>query len=120
MKESYPVEVAEYAVAQEIDHEPAFSWWVPHILKKHDRIIAGVNKRYHKRTYKFGIHIPKTMKEAKMLDRMNSNTLWQDAIHKEMDAVCVAFKILNGEERVPPGYQEIRCHLVFDVKIEDF
>jgi hypothetical protein len=26
LKESYPVEVAEYAKAQGIDHEPAFAW----------------------------------------------------------------------------------------------
>ena len=54
------------------------------------------------------------------MDQENCNTLWQDAICKEMDAVCVAFKILNGDEKVPPGYQEIRCHLVFDVKMGDF
>ena len=75
MKELYPVEVAKYAVAQEIDHEPAFSWWVPHTLKKRDRIIAAVNKRYHKRTHKFGICIPKMVEEAKMLDRINGNML---------------------------------------------
>ena len=40
MKESFPVEVAEYAVAREIDQGPAFVWWVPHILKKRNRIIA--------------------------------------------------------------------------------
>jgi hypothetical protein len=28
MKESNPVEVAEYAVAHEINEEPAFAWWV--------------------------------------------------------------------------------------------
>jgi hypothetical protein len=44
MKESYPVEVAEYAVGNKISHEPAFCWWVPHMLKKRDRIIAAVNK----------------------------------------------------------------------------
>jgi hypothetical protein len=37
LKESYPVEVAEYAVAQGIDHEPAFVWWVPFTLKKRNR-----------------------------------------------------------------------------------
>ena len=64
--------------------------------------------------------MPKTVEEAKMIDEMNGNTLWQDAICKEMDAVCVAFKILHGDEKVPPGYQEIRCHLIFDIKMEDF
>jgi hypothetical protein len=43
MKESNPVEVAEFAVARSIDKEPAFQWWVPYTLRKRDRIIAGVN-----------------------------------------------------------------------------
>ena len=42
LKESYPIQVAEYAMAQGIDHEPAFGWWVPYILKKRDRILAAV------------------------------------------------------------------------------
>jgi hypothetical protein len=37
-----------------------------------------------------------------------------------MKNVRIAFKILNGEEPVPPAYQEIRCHMIFDVKMEDF
>jgi hypothetical protein len=42
LKESHPIETAEYAVAMGIDHEPAFNWWVPHVLKKRDRIISAV------------------------------------------------------------------------------
>jgi hypothetical protein len=42
LKESYPVQVAEYALAAGISDEPAFKWWVPHILKKRDRIIAKI------------------------------------------------------------------------------
>jgi len=45
LKESHPIEVAEYAVAMGIDHEPAFAWWVPHTLRKRNRIIAAVKKR---------------------------------------------------------------------------
>ena len=60
LKESNPIEVAEYAVAHGIDGEAAFAWWVPFTLKRRNRIIAAVNKRYHKRTHKFGIEIPKT------------------------------------------------------------
>jgi hypothetical protein len=33
-KNSYPVQVADYAVANHVDDEPAFSPWVPTILKK--------------------------------------------------------------------------------------
>ena len=120
LKESNPVEVAEFAVAKEIDKEPAFAWWVPFTLKRRNRIIAAVNKRYAKRNYKFGIRIPKTYKEAVEIDKENGNRLWQDAIDKEMAAVRVAFAVLDDDTKVPPGFQEIVCHLVFDVKMEDF
>jgi hypothetical protein len=40
LKDSNPVELAEYAVANGIDKEPAFYWWVPHVLKKRNRIIS--------------------------------------------------------------------------------
>ena len=34
MKESHPVEVADFAKARGIADEPAFSWWVPYTLRK--------------------------------------------------------------------------------------
>jgi len=120
LKESYPVQVAEYAVSQGLEKEPAFVYWVPHVLKKRDRIIAAVNKRYHKRTHKFGIEVPKTVKRALELDRENGNTLWQDAIAQEMKNVQIAFKILDDGKAVPPGYQYMDCHMVFDIKLDGF
>ncbi len=106
-----------------IDHEPAFNWWVPHVLKKRDRIISmvkGRSARYHKRTHKFGIAVPKTVRDAQELDRQNGNTLWVDAIAKEMKDVRKAFNILPDDKAVPIGYQKIPCHMIFDVKMEDF
>ena len=120
LKESYPIEVAEYTVARGIDHEPAFSWWVPFTLKKRNRIIAAVNKRYWKTTHKFGIRVPKSYNEAVQLDKENGNTLWQDAIKMELAAVKIAFEILEDDTIIAPGYQEIECHMVFDVKMENF
>jgi hypothetical protein len=121
LKESYPIAVAEYAVAHGIDKEPAFVWWVPYVLKKRDRIISAVNKRYHSRTHKFGFEIPKTVERARQIDReLGSNTLWQDAIAKEMNAVRVAFKILDDNQEPPVGYQFMKCHMVFDIKLDGF
>jgi hypothetical protein len=120
VKESNPYEVAEYAATKNLHDEPAFAWWVHHILKKRNRIIAAVTKRYHNHTHKFGIQVPKTWDEAVKLDEGNSNTLWQDTIRKEMNNVCIAFKVINGEEAISPTYQSIRCHMIFDVKMEDF
>ncbi len=34
LKEAYPIQTAECAVANKIDHEPAFKWWVHCMLKK--------------------------------------------------------------------------------------
>jgi hypothetical protein len=38
LKESHLIETAEYAMIKGIDHESAFNWWVPHVLKTRDRI----------------------------------------------------------------------------------
>jgi hypothetical protein len=106
-----------------IDHEPAFNWWVPHVLRKRDLIISAVAKRsacFFKRIHKFGIEIPRTIKEALELDRHNGNTLWADVIAKEMTEVQKAFDILPNGKTVPVGYQKIPCHMVFDIKMEDF
>ena len=78
---------AEFTVVQGIDHEPAFNWWVKHVPKKRDRIIASIRKqqtRYLKRSHKFGIELPKTVEKAYNLDAKNGNTLWADSISKEM------------------------------------
>ena len=120
LKESNPVEVADYAVAQGIDSEPAFAWWVPFTLKRRNRIIAAVNSRYHKRTHKFGIEVPKNFDECVRIDKENGNTLWQDAVRKEMSKVRVAFQVMGDDDVPPPTFQEIRCHLIFDVKMENF
>ncbi|CAJ1969005.1 unnamed protein product [Cylindrotheca closterium] len=118
LKESFPSEVAEYSVATGIDHLPAFKWWVPYILKKRNAIIAKVRSRYHKRTHKFGIRVPKTVQEARELDQINGNNLWEQALLKEMSNVRVAFKMLNKEDKAPVGHTKNKCHIVFDVKME--
>ena len=87
LKESIPVDVAEFAVARSIQDEPAFRWWVPHTLKKRDAIISKVKARLKEGKVKFGIKVPTTMKEAEELDVINGNRLWQDAIAKEMKNV---------------------------------
>ena len=86
-KQSHPVECAKYSLSQGLMNEPSFNWWVGFVLKKRERIISLVRKRntrYLKRNEKFGISLPKNVKEALQLDKQNSNTLWADAITTEM------------------------------------
>jgi hypothetical protein len=119
LKESNPVETAEYAVANKLDQEPAFVWWIKDVLKKRDRIIKAVKSRYLRRTHKFGIEIPKTVREALELDKTNGNDYWRKAIEKEMKNVMPAFKFtdnVDGKETI--GLQKIKCHMIFDVKMD--
>ena len=65
LKHLNPVELAEFAVSSQINEEPAFAWWVRYTLQKCDRIIKKVKSaKYWKKTHKFGIELPKTVKEA--------------------------------------------------------
>jgi hypothetical protein len=68
LKESNPVECAEYAVANKLTTHPAFAWWAPFTLKCRNRIIAAVNSRYIRKSHKFGLELPKTVKQKTNLD----------------------------------------------------
>jgi hypothetical protein len=118
LKNAYPVQLAEYAVGNKIHEEAAFAWWVPFTLKKRERILSKVKSKYWLRTHKYGVEIPKSVGHAKVLDEKNGNTLWWDAILKEMKNVRIAFEKFVGEKKdLPPAFQEIKCHMIFDVKL---
>lgn len=38
---------------------------------------------------------------------------------KEMKDVRVAFKILDNGKMATKGYQFVKCHMVFDIEMED-
>ena len=69
MKESNPIEVAEFACACRIDTQPAFQWWVPYTLRKQDRIIAAVNLHIAKTTHNYEIEVPCTVAEVLKLNK---------------------------------------------------
>ena len=118
MKEAYPVQMAEYAVQARISGEPAFAWWSPYVLKKRNRIISKTKSKYWTRTHKFGIRVPKSVEQALRFDQENGGTLWWDAIQKEMKNVRIAFEPWDkSKEEIPPGYQKIDCHMIFDIKM---
>jgi hypothetical protein len=80
LKESYPVEVAEYAKANKIADEPAFAWWVNDVIQRRNRIISKIKSRYWKTTHKFGIELPHSVAEAFAIDKKNGNNYWRVAI----------------------------------------
>ena len=72
----------------------------------------------HKRTFKFGVEVPKKWKDIIIIDSASGNTLWQDAVKKEVAALifhkCFDFKSPNYKPS--SEYQFCRLHLVHDIK----
>ena len=118
MKESHPLQVAEYVESADLTSEPAFAWWVPHTIKKRDMTISSVVNRSKKKSHKFGIEVPRDVRSALEIDRANVNSLWADAIHLEMSEVRVAFDIKEKDTRVEPGREYLECYMIFDVKMD--
>jgi hypothetical protein len=118
MKESHPVEVAEFAKARGIDDEPAFAWWTPYVLRKRDIILAKVKTRIRRTTHKYGIEVPTSVEHAFDIDRKNGNNFWREALKKEMTNVGVAFEVLEAGEKAPVGWKKATGHLVWDVKMD--
>ena len=94
-----------------------------HTLKKSDRIIYLIHKlqnRYLTKNHKFGIELPKTVDEAHDIDKNNGNKLWTDEIAQDMKNVNIAFDITHNGEHVPNSNKQIRFHIIFDAKMENF
>ena len=118
MKESHPVETAEFARARQIDEEAAFAWWVPYTLRKRDIILSKLKARLRRTVTKYGIEVPTSVDHAMELDKKNGNTLWFNALQKEMTNVGIAFEILECGQQAPPGLRKASGHLVWDVKMD--
>jgi hypothetical protein len=65
------------------------------------------------------------VEEALNIDRMTEQSLWRDAIEKEMKNVRPAFERWDGtleqatSGRYLVGYQRINCHMIFDIKMDN-
>jgi hypothetical protein len=80
--------------------------------------LVEINKAVRKGpVYNFGILIPRNVKHAFELDEANGNTLWKDAMSKEIDNIQ-AYNTFKDMGTVPyvPGYKKIIVHFVFAIK----
>ena len=119
VKQSNPLEVAEYAISRDLEKEPAFKWWVGNIIRTRRRCISRLKAtRRCKDGLKYGIEVPNSIEEAEELDRKYGNDLWKKAIQKELDKVRIAFALIPDTDNPPIGSKEIPYHLVFDVKAD--
>ena len=119
LKDSYPIPLADYAISNNLQKEPAFAWWIPHAIRKRKTIISKVKSKYWQRTHKYGLRIPKSTKEAYEIDKENGDTMWHDAITMEMKNNRVAFQTFTGDVKDLVGYEEITGHIIFDIKLSE-
>ena len=115
LKNSHPMQTAQYAVANKLASEPAFAWWIHSVLRKKDRIISKVKSKYWKRTHKYGIELPHSVEEAYAI--ASGTDFWARAIAKEMKNVMVAFDFPE-DGNIPIGYKPLTVHMVFDIKFD--
>ena len=118
IKQSNPIETAEYAVSRSLQNEPAFAWWVNHTLKKRDHFISKLKTVVKNKQLKYGLRVPRNVSEAYEIDKANGNDYWDAAIKKELSKVIIAFKLLQPDEPIPVGSTKIPYHIIFDVKFD--
>jgi hypothetical protein len=118
VKNAFPVHLAEFAINNKLQDFPEFSWWVNYTLKKKRSFIKSTKSTYSQCTHKFGIKIPRTVQEALAIDQQTGTTHWYNVIQKEMMNNKAAFQFLDDNERVPVGHKWIKCHKIFDMKME--
>ena len=150
LKSDRPLEVAKYIRKEVVEEKRGgpHEIWAKKIITNANRTIRRLSRHYNIDRYirlrstknitirrisrnkrnesmtnreKFGIRIPNNVKEALTLDRINNNTLWADAIYKEMSALNKAkcFKYYPPTYRVPTSYQYAPLRMIFDIKQED-
>ena len=97
--------------------DPVFAWWTKHVLNKRDKIISRA-QRYWIKKQKYRLRLPKTVKESVDINKYNGDTLWWDAIMQEMENIGPAFEVWGKRKYgLPIGYQEIKFHIIFDIKL---
>ena len=84
--------------------------------EKKKAILSKVKSKYWQRTRKYGIRIPKSIKEAYEIDRENNNSYWHDAIQQEMSKIINSVEEYTGDIADLKGFQQITGHIIFDVK----
>ena len=112
-----PVPVISYIKKHHL-HGDRHIGWVMRLSISHDckgqlsKVHSMMVKPYEKR-FKFGVQVPRGTKEAYYLDLQNGNTLWQEAIAKEVNQLnsFKTFIILEVGEEAPRDTQEYHTTL---------
>ena len=88
------------------------------MIKKHNNIISAVASRVRIKNIKYGMKIPTSITEAYDIDKENCNTVWRDAIKREMENVSVAFEVLEDGKKKSAAHKQVSFHMIYDIKMD--
>ena len=127
IKKDDPVTLAKYAENRELLEQSMWKWARRYVKnqKKFIRMmrqLMAAKRKARGIKYQFGVRVPNSIKEAYELDKANKNTLWEDAIKKEVDLllnVFECFKVVTGfKTEITDEYQNIPLLWTFAVKFD--
>ena len=116
-----PISCVVYAIKKKQLSKPEWYWVQDYIQDTEtysNMIIALKTRQAFQSKYKFGVEVPRSLNHAQRLDEKNGNTLWKEAILKELKQLddYDTFKLVEDENM--NDYQRIPYHFVFDVKYD--
>ena len=116
-----PITCASYASQNDLLSTPGWKRLKPYVKRKKKFVrmlrqayLAKVRSKKEGPKYQFGVRVPRNYKEALELDKLNGNTLWQDACKTEVNQIneYKTFIPRKDLKRPPKGYQFIKLHFV--------
>ena len=129
MRKDDPVTLAQYAKDNMLENHPGWKW-ARKITKNNKkllrmtRIMNTQRREQHAnrntKKFKFGVEVPRSVKDALRLDRENRNNKWHDAIKKELEQLMEfnTFNVLGPGEKPPDDYTYVPLLMTFDVKFD--
>ena len=117
-----PIEVIKYGLKNKLENQPGWEWIKPYLPGKGD--MAKLVKAMKVATgevaqYKFGVKVPRNVREALVFDKENKDTKWQEAMTQELNQLSDfdTFRVVPEKEYLA-GYRRIPYMMIFDVKFD--
>ena len=113
--------VVRFGLRNKLTEQPGWEW-MNEFMDSDVEISRMI--RAHKvstqNVFKFGVKVPGSTREARMIDCNRDAKLWDEAITIELKQIndYDTFRVLEPHEFLPLGYKRIPYHCIYDVKFD--
>ena len=85
------------------------------MIKKRNNIISAVASRVRIKNMKYCMQITTSITDAYAIDRENGNTVWRDAIKREMEIVSFVFEVLEDGKKLSAAHKQVSFHKIYNI-----